>query len=399
MSRTISSIARLALILVAVFGLLAITTPAGASIDSVTVVPSPSPGTNANNLESVSCVSESWCVAVGEDYSVTPDTLMLLWNGTTWTQMTSPALGGNPNVTLSSVSCATTSWCVAVGTDDSSSPRLSFALFWDGASWTKMTVPAPGNLSSSLRSVSCVSASSCIAVGRYDSFSSNGGYVLSWNGTVWSQSSTPDDGTFFNDLYSVSCLSPTSCIAVGETQNIYGGNNLSVALTWNGSSWTKVTTPVVGNSDNHLNSVSCVSPSSCIAVGTSLNSSFYRETMVLTWNGSAWTVVASPNAGVYDSYLFSVSCTSASSCVAVGQVQDASFQSAGLVLSWDGTAWRNVTISGAETDTQLMSVSCVSSSWCIGAGDTNAIRTVIVAITGAATPTTPVDPLAPAFTG
>jgi hypothetical protein len=65
-----SSIARLALVLVAVFGLLAITTPAGASIDSVTVVPSPSPGANANNLDSVSCVSESWCVAVGDDYSV-----------------------------------------------------------------------------------------------------------------------------------------------------------------------------------------------------------------------------------------------------------------------------------------------------------------------------------------
>ena len=314
--------------------------------------------------------------------------------------MTSPALGGSANVTLSGVSCATTSWCVAVGTDDSSSPRLSFAFSWDGASWTPMTVPAPGNLSSSLRSVSCVSASSCIAVGRYDTFTSNGGYVLSWNSTIWSQISTPDDGTFFNDLYSVSCLSSTSCTAVGEANNISGGaNNLSVALTWDGSSWTKVTTPVVGNYDNRLQSVSCVSSSSCVAVGTSKNSSFFLETMVLMWNGSAWTVVTSPSPGVHGSDLHSVSCVSASSCVAVGQIEDASFHPAGLVLSWDGTTWRTVTISGEETDTQLTAVSCGSSSRCVGAGDTNASRTVIVAITESATPTPSPDPVTPSFTG
>jgi hypothetical protein len=131
--------------------------------------------------------------------------------------------------------------------------------------------------------------------------------------------------------------------------------------------------------------------------------------MVLTWNGSAWTVVASPNPSVYDNYLDSVSCVSASSCVAVGYAQEASFQNSALVLSWDGTTWKNVTVSDIEIGTQLMSVSCVNSSWCIGAGDTNASRTVIVAITGAETPTTtpvdpnapvePVEPVAPAFTG
>ncbi|MSW30005.1 MAG: hypothetical protein F2597_05650 [Actinobacteria bacterium] len=55
MRRSLSPLSRLAVVLVAVFGLLAVTTPAGASIDSVTVVPSPSPGANFNRLQSVSC--------------------------------------------------------------------------------------------------------------------------------------------------------------------------------------------------------------------------------------------------------------------------------------------------------------------------------------------------------
>jgi len=58
-----------AVALVAVFGLLGVTTPAGPSINSVTVIPSPNPGVQ-NNLVSVSCVNTSWCIGAG-NYSPT----------------------------------------------------------------------------------------------------------------------------------------------------------------------------------------------------------------------------------------------------------------------------------------------------------------------------------------
>ena len=48
-----------------VLGGVVVSTPAGAVADSVVVVASPSPGTGSNNLSSVSCVSASFCVAVG----------------------------------------------------------------------------------------------------------------------------------------------------------------------------------------------------------------------------------------------------------------------------------------------------------------------------------------------
>ena len=48
-----------------VLGGVVVSTPAGAVADSVVVVASPSPGTGSNNLSSVSCVSSSFCVAVG----------------------------------------------------------------------------------------------------------------------------------------------------------------------------------------------------------------------------------------------------------------------------------------------------------------------------------------------
>jgi hypothetical protein len=124
-----SPFARLAVVLVAVFGLLAITTPAGASIDNLTIMPSPSPGANFNNLESVSCVTASSCVAVGHNAS----TFVLSWNGMTWTSVTSPSPGENGGY-LYSVSCVNSSWCVAVGahTINNEATYQTMIQVWDG---------------------------------------------------------------------------------------------------------------------------------------------------------------------------------------------------------------------------------------------------------------------------
>ena len=78
-----------------------------------------------------------------------------------------------------------------------------------------------------------------------------------------------------------------------------------------------VPSPNAGTSDDALLSVSCVSASDCVAVGYTDTGSAY-ETLVMVWDGSVWSIVTSPNAGTSDDELRSVSCVSVSSCVAVG---------------------------------------------------------------------------------
>ena len=80
-------------------------------------VTTPGAGTEAG---AVSCVTSVFCVAVtgnggqdngyygGQDYAE-------LWNGTTWSPMTLPSVAGSASTTLIGVSCVTTSFCVAVG--------------------------------------------------------------------------------------------------------------------------------------------------------------------------------------------------------------------------------------------------------------------------------------------
>lgn len=63
--------------------------------------------------------------------------------------------------------------------------------------------------------------------------------------------------------------------------------------------------------------MSCVSASDCVAVGYTNTGSVYK-TLAMMWDGSVWSIVSSPNVGTNDNELYSVSCVSASDCVAVG---------------------------------------------------------------------------------
>jgi hypothetical protein len=402
-----SPLARLVVALVAVFGLLAITTPAGASFTNVTIVPSPSPGTNYNRLEAVSCVSESWCVAVG-DYSIASEELLaLLWDGVAWTQMTVPAPSGASNLSWSDVSCESASWCVAVGNYYLNSTDMMLVMSWDGTSWTQASVPTlSGN---NLHSVSCLSTTMCFAVGEYYS-NGDATLVLQWDGAAWTQVQSPysvnQPGVEVN---SVSCISASSCMAVGSYNYQPSGGSAvhqTWAMSWDGSSWSNVASPNVGSFNNELKSVSCISASSCVAVGTARNSSFQEQTLTMTWDGTAWTTVTSPNPADTGNYLRSVSCATATSCVAVGLAMTANGDET-LVLNWDGSAWTQVASPNGLYSNQLKGVSCVNSSWCIAAGDyvpddlAITSQTMILAIGAGATPT-PVDPaapVAPAFTG
>ncbi len=87
--------------------------------------------------------------------------------------------------------------------------------------------------------------------------------------------------------------------------------------------WTIVSSPNYGGSsfNNIFNSVSCFSPTRCMAVGDHIPNAPPNgpvRTLAETWNGSRWSIVATPNPGSVGDYLSGVSCITATSCVAVG---------------------------------------------------------------------------------
>ncbi len=304
----------LAVLLVAL-GQFAGSTSVGAVVDTATVVSSPDDGTFAQRLTSVSCVSASNCVAVGSAGSFqVSTTLAMAWNGTAWSTMSTPNNGSNE---LLSVSCVSASSCVAVGGAGTPFSGTTLAMVWDGSAWSAVSSPSPSPGSNNkLMSVSCTSASNCVAVGFSGMMNQETTLAMVWDGSAWSVVSSPNPGTGFvgNKLNSVTCLSASSCVAVGSTSQ--GGLGQTLVMSWDGSTWSVVSSPNASGTNDELRSVSCASASDCVAVGYTRTTPV--STLVMAWNGTAWSIVSSPNVGTEGDYLNSAACVSATECVAVG---------------------------------------------------------------------------------
>ena len=144
---------------------------------------------------------------------------------------------------------------------------------------------------------------------------------------------SPDPGGSIINLYGVSALSSTDVWAVGSY--VVSATQETLVLHWNGSNWTQVPSPSVGQS-SVLNSVTAISPSNAWAVGSGGSG-----TVVLHWNGSTWTKVASPSPGGDNGTLASVSAVSPANVWAVGTNFTGS-KTGGeitIILHWNGRSW------------------------------------------------------------
>jgi hypothetical protein len=119
-----------------------------------------------------------------------------------------------------------------------------------------------------------------------------------------------------------------------------------------------VTTPAT------LSSVSCPSASMCIAVGSYRDASGHASgALVESWNGTSWSLQSAPN--VSGAALNSISCPSASVCMAVGS----SSSSTPLAELWNGTAWSVLSgASGPSGQGEFSAVSCSSVTACMAVG-------------------------------
>ncbi len=327
-------------------------------------------------LEDVTCTSTSDCWVVGYyDNIGTVQTVIKHWNGTEWASVTSPNTSTTQNNRLIGVTCASASDCWAVGDYGNAVPGdltgyRTLIEHWDGAAWRIVTSPntAPGQ-GNQLFSVTCVSASDCWAAGQYY----NGGdlpLVEHWNGNSWTIVISQDPG-YDNYFNAITCASASDCWAVGAATN--SGNTWQTLIEhWNGTVWTVVPSPNPSAMQaNQLLGVACASASDCWAVG-SYDDEFVQQPLIEHWNGTAWTIIALPNtSGAQDNYsLGAVTCTSASDCWAVGFYRlhnEAAAQP--LIEHWDGTAWTIIASPrNGDSGDNLVGVTCASTSdcWVVG---------------------------------
>jgi hypothetical protein len=290
----------------------------------------------------VSCTSSHACVADGYSYSKSKLTLLgETWNGARWTvqPLAKPGLQVMPG----GISCTWAKNCMLGGL------RLSGATLaehWNGRKWSPLTTPKYGQLFG----MTCPATGNCTTSGLT---STGKALVEHWNGHTWSVQSTASPNGI-NPLLAVSCHPVGSCLAVGTTGRQDLSSLAPLAEVKTGSTWAATgSTAAPGTSAPvdptpgdlaEFNSVSCTSATNCMAVGDAGDSAGTSDaTLAELWNGSTWTVEATVDPATF-STLTSVSCTSASHCVAVGADSASATGSIHtLVEVWNGSTWTQQT--------------------------------------------------------
>ena len=273
---------------------------------------------------------------------------------------------------LADVACRTARDCIAVDPLDSPTP---VAEIWNGKAWHSVRVSLPaGTHHGSLDAVACPGASECVAVGE-DFPDPVGGYNYAlgdiWNGKAWAPTQLSESAE--TALAAVSCLSPKSCLAVGSENSPEGGYGSPIAYAWNGAKWVSLTVPPQSYDwSTAFTDVSCVAGRFCLVAGYSPTKSGALTTLLYRWNGRTWTALkpAAPPKGVTSLQLNYVSCASPTRCVAVG---DGHRKAAAVAIAevWNGRAWKvtaPIAWPRGTTNPSPNGVSCATASSCLATG-------------------------------
>lgn len=362
-------------------------------------------------LNAVAC-SGGACVAVGDTSSSGFEQLALRWDGAAWTRLPLPGVPTRGD-DLNAVSCVTSSYCVAAGRKASRPSAVAI----DGSTTTELHPPG----SPWLDAVSCSGVAVCTAMAtdgsfvRYENgtwtsepgaFDTNAIVVFSRAGLAcsddhqcvaastvyergadvpaaehWSDGATweRDDlsvrpGASTSYLEAVRCPIAQQCVTVGAKP--IGGLSVPIADVQVGGSWRATTLPVPPGTDGLVMpfvAFDCGAPGDCTAVYDAQlpegGSSDYAP-LVERWADGRWSAqLLDPPPGLQNLFISGVSCPAAGYCVLVGSARDGfdAHPVAGAMV--DGVVrWMAVP---AESDAGLRAVSCwrAGDCWAIGRSD------------------------------
>ena len=346
------------------------------------VLPSANGNSVNNQLETVGVVSPNDIWALGSHYYGLSGGLMEHWDGTSWTLV--------PNAIRTSgfediaVIAANDIWAVGNG---GGNPDGAVTAHWDGTSWTRIGLAEYGP-EDSLYGVAAVAANNVWAVG----YNADGVLILHWDGIRWSRTgfdqavnrpagngpAVPTD--YLTRLTDVKVVSAGNIWAVGTIR--VSGSNHSLIMHYDGTSWNFVSSPNPGAYANVLESLSVVGPNDIWAVGYSASSyESASQSLALHYNGTTWTQVTTPSPGLaagakaaatseyVGTFLYDVDAVAANEVWAVGKyVAGDSRFSIPVILRWDGSQWSRIASPSLGGYNVLFGVEAIAPNyvWAVG---------------------------------
>jgi hypothetical protein len=297
-------------------------------------------GVRNNDLQAVAASSPSDIWAVGQT--------AIHYDGTKWTAFATPMIAGDNTSYLAGVADISPTEAWAAGITGVGTGNVQQVIErWDGTEWSVFSGPTFNSGDQpEIFGMTAVNSNDIWTVGTIlESNQLLKALFEHWDGTAW----TAEIDTFHGFFRGVSADAANDIWAVGYS----GLNFVTFSEHYDGTSWTLVRTPDVGTGPNMLNGVVALAPNDVWAVGYSTLSQkpppgkydVPTKTLIEHYDGTEWSVVASPNVGPNSQYqsnrLLGIAAVSANDIWAFGSYFAASgseYQMT-LLLHWDGTSW------------------------------------------------------------
>lgn len=324
-------------------------------------------------LNRVAAASNSSAWAVGyTDVNYSPKILMLHWNGRAWSRVTSPSVLNGAAGQLSAITVVNAKDAWAVGSTGTLGRSHTLLLHWNGSAWSEVTSPAPVGDDAALNGVSATTSGGW-AVGYYyqggqasvdcyplvfrltgskwtrvktslGSDSALGqvattttgatfaigelasmitGLIARWNGHAWAWTQGLPT---YQGLQGLATGPGGIAFAVGP--NGSGSGPPVVALEWTGHTWKRV---AVSAPYGSLNTVAVAPGGTPWAAG-----SIYPHSLIMRWNGSKWVHVISPSA---NDQLEGLAFSASNYGWAVGSANNSSGNPETVIVHWNGSTW------------------------------------------------------------
>jgi len=291
--------------------------------------------------------SDAWAVGASDALSTTGRPLAEHWDGHAWSTVAVPLPAGAMSAELDGVDELSSGnvWAVGRQTTSAGAERTLIEHF-DGTAWAVVPSPNPRTglgASDELRGIGGTSAGDLWAVGEYsDGQNFNAMLFEHWNGTAWSFVKEP--AALHNSAFgtAVTVLSPTDAWAVGQN----GFADATLSAHWDGTAWSFVKTPFPQDGpvpQNFLTGVTATGPGDVWASGYegNVNQQNFSLPYVLHWNGTAWSLTETPNAGTEGSLLAGVTALSPTDVWVAGQTGESDGALLTFTEHFNGQTWSN----------------------------------------------------------
>lgn len=338
----------------------------------------------------ISCAPDGSCEVVGLDFddsgadSLFVDTLV---DGV-WSLAPLPNPASLPADAIyesaSSIDCTTAQSCVVLASvsDPSESSGMFDLLFTETETngvWSPALAPLPAESSGATNAfwstLSCGAEGSCEAIGAtYDGNESDDftTFVDALSGGSWTSSvlPVPSGDTVLGPPPSLDCPSADFCVATGAGGDTIGDYHGYIDTFSNGA-WSVANEALPPGSQGSLDGVSCSSTTSCTAVGWESESG-PTTSVVDTYSNGQWTVASIPS--LESSELWSVACPTDGQCVAVGYARSGD-SAQGFESELDNGVWISTPSPSVASNVDLepMLVSCGNSDTCVALANATAI--------------------------